>query len=593
MATINVRGDALFYTAPPGVTSSYLQYSTSGSVTASYSAQWQGTGLGYTPGTIFPTSGTLTLVSASKNNGEFLYSASGFSLNLATIPLGKGIDEIIYLYIAPLAKNNIYGSEIDDLLLATEGDYVYGGLGTDTLILTQTSSTYEVSNINTLYSSATITNKNNGWSVSVSSVEKLAFNDKVLLLSSYLAPTYSLASTSSTINEGQTAVFNLATTNVQPNTVIAYTISGVSAADVSSGTLTGNLTIGSDGRATLSIPIRADSSTEGDETLVVTIQGQSSSIVIRDTSQSSVPTYSVSSSATSVSEGASSVFTLTTTNIAAGTIVPYTLSGVSKDDVVGGSLTGNVTIGSNGQGTVTVQLTSDKTTEGNETLTFTAQGKSVSVVVNDTSTFPKLSAILKAATGDLVEIGKQAPILQGYDPDWTKMTAGSLEQFNINGRGNGDNVIRAINVMTILDDPADGRQIDPTRLGFWIEQIEEGTLTLGDKVMRDILSGFVYGKDFSDLALKRMDTNGDGINDISYTKAAVQVMYRNVLGRSWTDIVNDGGLNYLVSEIEANRLTIVEVAERVCLGAEAINSAVGIVGAQNLTFVAFGDGFGG
>jgi hypothetical protein len=190
-------------------------------------------------------------------------------------------------------------------------------------------------------------------------------------------------------------------------------------------------------------------------------------------------------------------------------------------------------------------------------------------------------------------VGIQTPTLQAYEPDWTKLNAGSLEQFNVNGRGNGDNIIRAINVMSILDDPSDGRQVDPTRLGFWIEQIEEGTLTLGDKVMRDILAGFVYGKDFSELALKRMDTNGDGRSDISYTKASVQVMYRNVLGRSWSDIVNDGGLNYLVGEIDANRLTVVEVAERVCLGAEAINSAVTIVGQQDLTFIAFGDGFGG
>jgi len=184
------------------------------------------------------------------------------------------------------------------------------------------------------------------------------------------------------------------------------------------------------------------------------------------------------------------------------------------------------------------------------------------------------------------------PVMQGYDPDWTKMTAGSLEQFNVNGRGNGDNIIRAVNVMTILDDPADGRQVDPVNLGFWIEQIEEGTIAKGDAIMHDILSGFVYGKEFRDLALKRMDTDGDGTNDISYTKAAVQTMYRNVLGRSWADIVNDPGANWLAGEIEANRQTIVDVAERICLGAEAINSAVAIVGQQDLSFIAFGDGFG-
>jgi hypothetical protein len=256
-------------------------------------------------------------------------------------------------------------------------------------------------------------------------------------------------------------------------------------------------------------------------------------------------------------------------------------------------LTGSFTIGANGKASAAIGILADKTTEGAETLTMTAQGQSASVVIQDTSTYAKLSSTLKVAAGEIVQIGKQVPILQGYDPDWTKMTAGSLEQFNVNGRGNGDNVIRAVNVMTILDDPADGRQIDPSRLGFWVEQIEEGTLAKGDAIMNNILSGFVYGKEFSDLALKRMDTDGDGKVDISYTKAAVQTMYRNVLGRSWADIVNDGGLNYLVGEIEANRLTIVDVAERVCLGAEAINSAVGIVGQQDLSFIAFGDGFGG
>jgi hypothetical protein len=301
-----------------------------------------------------------------------------------------------------------------------------------------------------------------------------------------------------------------------------------------------------------------------------------------------VPTTSTSA----LNEGDTFRVNISLKGIPVGLEIPYQITGISIDDV-SEPILGTFKVPPTQSINLSFSILNDGTREGAETLVFTVAGSSVLARIEDTSIYQRLSSLTLAKPGQMVEIGKQAPILQGYDPDWTKMNAGSLEQFNINGRGNGDNVIRAINVMTILDDPADGRQIDPTRLGFWIEQIEEGTLTLGDKVMRDILSGFVYGKDFSDLALKRMDTNGDGINDISYTKAAVQVMYRNVLGRSWTDIVNDGGLNYLVSEIEANRLTIVEVAERVCLGAEAINSAVGIVGAQNLTFVAFGDGFGG
>lgn len=301
-----------------------------------------------------------------------------------------------------------------------------------------------------------------------------------------------------------------------------------------------------------------------------------------------VPTTSTSA----LNEGDTFRVNINLKGIPVGLEIPYQITGISIDDV-SEPISGTFKVPSTQLISLSFSVLNDGTKEGAETLVFTVAGSSVLARIEDTSIYQRLSTTTLAKPGQTVEIGKQAVVLQSFDPDWTKLTAGSLEQFNVNGRGNGDNIIRAINVMTILDDPADGRQIDPTRLGFWIEQIEEGTLTLGDKVMRDILSGFVYGKEFSELALKRMDTNGDGINDISYTKAAVQLMYRNVLGRSWADIVNDPGANWLASEIEANRVTIVEVAERVCLGAEAINSAVSIVGTQNLTFVAFGDGFGG
>ena len=409
-----------------------------------------------------------------------------------------------------------------------------------------------------------------------------------------LPATYTITPSATSVNEGSSVTFTIDTKNVEWGKTIAYTISGVSAADVESGSLTGTAVVsqkGVDGVATISVGIKSDSLVEGTEALILSVGSSSSAVAVIDVLPQ--PTVRIDSSSTSVDEGSSVLFTWVTTGVAAGTLYSYTLSGISTADLATGSLTGSVAVGSIGIATLDVQLKADRVTEGTETLQLSSAGLLKYVSVIDTSKYTQLTATATAAPGEIVEIGLHDPILQVFIEDWTKLTAASLEKFNVNGRGRGDNVIRAINVMTILDDPSDGRQIDSKRLGFWIEQIEEGVLAKGDAIMHDIVSGFVYGRDFSELAMTRMDTNGDGVADISYTRAAVQMLYRNVLGRSWSDIVNDSGANWLASEIEANRRTIVDVAEQICFGAEAINSAVSIVGTQNLTFVAFGDGFGG
>ena len=93
-----------------------------------------------------------------------------------------------------------------------------------------------------------------------------------------------LQSLSEAVNEGSAAMFNLTVTNVALGTAVAYTISGISASDVTGGKLTGSVTVGSDGKATISVPIAADQTTEGDETLTVTVQGKSASTVVKDTS---------------------------------------------------------------------------------------------------------------------------------------------------------------------------------------------------------------------------------------------------------------------------------------------------------------------
>ena len=97
------------------------------------------------------------------------------------------------------------------------------------------------------------------------------------------------------------------------------------------------------------------------------------------------PTYSISTSSSSVNEGSAATFTLTTTNAAAGTSVPYSISGVSAADVSGSVISGTAFVNSSGLATISIFLLNDFLTEGTENLVVSAGGSSTSVLINDTS----------------------------------------------------------------------------------------------------------------------------------------------------------------------------------------------------------------
>jgi hypothetical protein len=99
--------------------------------------------------------------------------------------------------------------------------------------------------------------------------------------------------------------------------------------------------------------------------------------------------YSLSVGNTTVNEGEPVAFFLSTTGLAAGTSVPYALSGISSSDIAGGQLSGNVVINSSGFSFIFVTLINDSLTEGTETLTITAGGAFSSIYVLDTSTSKK------------------------------------------------------------------------------------------------------------------------------------------------------------------------------------------------------------
>lgn len=121
-----------------------------------------------------------------------------------------------------------------------------------------------------------------------------AVNEQGTVGAEQTGPTVSIVPTAASFNEGTTATFNVATTNVVEGTTVAYVIGGNAAdsanqADIT-GPLTGTATIGADGKATISVAITNDNLTEGPETLTLTVAAASlnanANTIINDTSTS-------------------------------------------------------------------------------------------------------------------------------------------------------------------------------------------------------------------------------------------------------------------------------------------------------------------
>jgi hypothetical protein len=83
-------------------------------------------------------------------------------------------------------------------------------------------------------------------------------------------PTYSLSSSSGTVNEGGSFTITLTTGNVANGTTLPYVITGVSSSDIGGASLSGNFTI-TDNVATLVVNTTADVTTEVPTTLPVVL----------------------------------------------------------------------------------------------------------------------------------------------------------------------------------------------------------------------------------------------------------------------------------------------------------------------------------
>ena len=141
-----------------------------------------------------------------------------------------------------------------------------------------------------------------------------------------------------------------------------------------------------------------------------------------------------------VQEGTTITFTVSTSNVPAGTIPTYQLSPVSgtfdANDIVGGSLTGSMSaIDMNGEASVDITIAQDQTAEGQESYTFRVTGDNAGT---PSSAFPLISAtrdILDTSTGTPAWNSVVVQTLQGNN---VTNTQGGNEGWTLTGVLTGD-----------------------------------------------------------------------------------------------------------------------------------------------------------
>lgn len=213
-------------------------------------------------------------------------------------------------------------------------------------------------------------------------------------------PTFTVTPSTSSFNEGSSITWNVTTTNINNGQVLYFSYGGTPAnsGDISSA-LTGSFIINNNTGSFITTAVN-DLTTEGDETLTAYVRVGSTggtivaqnTVIINDTSLT--PAAAVTPTVTSIDEGSSVTFNVSTTNYPSGTLY-YTVENVSNFESADlNSTSGSFSISSSA-GSFTLTATSDGFTEGTEqflvrirlqSASGTILATSSTITINDTST---------------------------------------------------------------------------------------------------------------------------------------------------------------------------------------------------------------
>lgn len=253
-----------------------------------------------------------------------------------------------------------------------------------------------------------------------------------------------LTSNVPTVTEGGTVIFTITTIPGLAGQFLAYSLSGagLTAQDVVTP-LAGQLQVGNDGVAVLAVTLATDAVVETGESLSLNVANVvanpvgSGSVTIIDSSVPPVPLLSVSAAPSAVDEGSILTFIISTDNIAPTAVLSYTITGISSADVNGALLTGTRTVKADGTvDPVVLLVSSDLSTEGQETATFTVTGggataASTTAVLNDTSVAPAVptQAVLTASQ-DISGLNIVAPTTLPFTYFANEETLGQSDQLS-------------------------------------------------------------------------------------------------------------------------------------------------------------------
>jgi len=179
---------------------------------------------------------------------------------------------------------------------------------------------------------------------------------------------YYFLSASENIVEGNNLTITLSTISVGEHETVPYTITGVSSADINDAPLTGELVVDGNGHAYITFTPTIDGINEPGEVLTFTLDGIGLSISINMQDGES---YVMTPSAASVNEVTGFSIQLTTTGVPEGTVLPYTITGVSSADISDASLTGSFVVDGSGYALQTFLPVFDEIVEGDEVFTIT------------------------------------------------------------------------------------------------------------------------------------------------------------------------------------------------------------------------------
>ena len=219
-------------------------------------------------------------------------------------------------------------------------------------------------------------------------------------------PTYTISPSTNVVAEGGTVLFTIGTTNVPNGTNLYWSTKSVTGSvvggDFTDGVISGVLTINSNA-SSVSRTIVSDLTIEGSESFQIELRtgsvsgplvAISSAVTIIDTPvPPPTPTYSVSPSVSTVAEGGTVTFSVSTTNIPTGTTLYWSTFGitgaVTATDFTDGLLTSSFTVGAGGMATIVRTISNDLAGEGTESFQLeirTASGTGPIVATSSTVT---------------------------------------------------------------------------------------------------------------------------------------------------------------------------------------------------------------